>query len=331
MADLPIILGVWTYDRTRALFDGSVKPQGIALTCRTAENVGVIMARALKGEFDVLELGFTYYLRSLEQANRPFIAIPVFPNRFFRHSSVFIHTASGIAAPKDLIGKKVGELHRYGHDAGIWAKGALADDFGVPADAMTYYVGGLDAPVAAPDWAQAAVPPSVTVHDIGPAKTLDAMLEAGEIAALFSANMPPPFLKGSPKVARLFPNFEMVERDYFQRTRIFPIMHTVVMKRGFYEANRWIAAALCRAFQSAKDSAAGEYRATERHFGARYMVPWLIAQLERNRALMGEDLWPYGVEANRKTIDACLRYHHEQGITRRRWQVDEIFAPETLG
>ena len=121
----------------------------------------------------------------------------------------------------------------------------------------------------------------------------------------------------------------MVERDYFRRTRIFPIMHAIVIRRAVYEENRWIARALMAAFQQAKDQATRQYRAAERFFGAPFMVPWLAAHLEENRALMGEDPWPYGVEANRKTLETYLRYHHEQGLSRR-FTIDEIFAPETL-
>src|ERR1700689_2435926 len=145
MANLPLTLGCWNYDRPRALADGSIRAEGIDLTWRSAQQVGEIMARMVRDrEFDVSELGFTYYLRSLELQGAPFIAIPVFPNRVFRHAAIFVNRASGIAAPRDLIGRKVGELHRYGHDAGIWAKGALSDDWGVAADSFTHYVGGMD-------------------------------------------------------------------------------------------------------------------------------------------------------------------------------------------
>jgi 4,5-dihydroxyphthalate decarboxylase len=281
-------------------------------------------------EYDVSELGFTYYLQSLELPDKPFIAIPVFPNRIFRHSSIFVNRDSGIAAPKDLVGKKVGELHRYGHDAGIWAKGALSDDYGVPANAYSYYVGGLDRPLPHDDWSPFAAPKNVDVHQIGPDQTLDRMLESGEIDALYSAWVPPSVTKGSPRVGRLFEDFERVERDYFRRTKIFPIMHTVVIRREVYEKNRWIAKSLMAAFQGAKDQAVRLYKTGEMFFGAPHMIPWLTALQAENRALMGEDHWPYGVAANRKALETFLRYNHEQGLLRRRYSVEEIFAPETL-
>src|SRR6185503_17934538 len=170
MAKLKLILGCWHYDRTRALADGSVQPDGIELDYRSAPQVGAIMERALKGEFDVSELGITYYLRSLELPDPPFVAIPVFPNRLFRHGAIFINKESGIREPRDLIGRKVGELHRYGHDAGIWAKGPLQEDYGVAADGMTYFVGGLDAPSRETDWAAPANPAGVTVNALRPAE-----------------------------------------------------------------------------------------------------------------------------------------------------------------
>ena len=152
MARLKLRLACWIYDRTRAIADGTVEPEDIELSFSSCRQVGEIMQRALEGEYDVSELGLTYYLRSLEMPDPPFIAIPVFPNRFFRHGAVFINKQSGIAGPSDLIGRKVGELHRYGHDAGIWAKGVLSDDYGVPADSFTHYTGALDKSATAADW-----------------------------------------------------------------------------------------------------------------------------------------------------------------------------------
>src|SRR5579871_5339349 len=331
MADLKLKLACWTYDRTRALMDGSVKPEGIALEFESPRQVGQIMERMVRDRaYDVAEIGLTYYLRTLELAGAPFIAIPVFPNRIFRHAAIFVNRTSGIARPQDLAGRKVGELHRYGHDAGIWAKGILSDEYGVAARSMMHFVGGLDRPQG-PDWAPLAPPPGVEIRELGPGQTLDAMLVAGEIDALFTAWLPPSFVKGSPNVARLFPDYETVERDWFRRTRIFPMMHTVVIRRDVYEQNRWIARALMEAFDKAKARAIEEYRIAESFFGAPFMVPWLPAVLEENRALMGDDAWAYGInDANRRTLETYLRYHAEQGLSTRQWRIDELFAPECL-
>src|SRR5579862_120513 len=260
MADLQLKLACWNYDRTRALMDGSVKPDGITLQIESPRQVGQIMERMVRDRaYDVAELGWTYYLRTLELAGAPFIAIPVFPNRIFRHAAIFVNRTSGIARPQDLAGRKVGELHRYGHDAGIWAKGILHDEYGVAAQSMIHYVGDMDRPNERADWAPFAPPPDLRLHQLPAGQGLDAMLEAGEIDALFSAWLPPSFIKGSAKVARLFPDHEAVERDWFRRTGVFPIMHTVVIRRELYEQNRWIARALMQAFDAAKGHAIEQY------------------------------------------------------------------------
>ena len=331
MANLKLTLACWDYDRTRALFDGRVRPEGIELELWSSYNVGEIMERMLRQrQFDVSELGITYYLRSLELMDAPFIAIPVFPNRFFRHSAIFVNAEKGIQSPRDLAGRRVGELQRYGHDAGIWAKGALSDDFGISAGSMEHYVGGIERTGPGPDWAPFDPPADVTIHRLAPEQGLDAMLDRGEIDALFTAHIPPSARKNPARVQRLFPDFEAVERDYFRRSGIFPIMHTVVIRRDVYEQNRWIARALMQAFEEAKALAMKAYSAADIFFNAPTMIPWFVSLRERNRTLMGENFWPYGVEANRKTLEACLRHHGEQGILKRSYNIEELFAPETL-
>lgn len=331
MAKLKLTLACWDYDRTRALFDGRILLDGVDLELWSTHNVGEIMERMLRHQqFEVSELGITYYLRSLELTRPPFIAIPVFPNRFFRHSSIFVNATKGIQSPSDLAGRRVGELHRYGHDAGIWAKGALSDDFGVKASSMVHYVGGMERTVTGPDWAPFDPPADVTINHLSAEQGLDEMLVRGEIDALFTAHLPPSARKNPDRVRRLFPDFEDVERDYFRRTGIFPIMHTVVIRRDVYDQNRWIARALMQAFEEAKTLAMKAYNAADIFFNAPTMIPWFVSLRERNRALMGENFWPYGIEANRKSLEACLRHHREQGILKRSHNIEELFAPETL-
>jgi 4,5-dihydroxyphthalate decarboxylase len=331
MANLKITLACWDYDRTRALRDGSIRPEGVDLTYRTMFVAEIFERMVRNKEFEVSELGFTFYLRSLELENPPFIAIPVFPLRFFRHAAIFVNTESGISTPRDLVGKNVGELLCYGHDAGIWSKGVLSDDYAVSTDSYSYYVGPIDErPLPKWDWLPFDAPPSVRLYHLRPGQNLDAMLVSGEIAALYSAIVPPSLLNGSPKVKRLFDNYEAVERDYFRRTSIFPIMHTVVIRRDVYRDNRWLAQSLCDAFQAAKDQAFNLYKAGDRFYSASIMIPWFMAHREENQKLLGDDYWPYGLEPNRKVLDTFLRYHYEQGILKSRWQLEELFAPETL-
>src|SRR5215470_15201347 len=211
MANLKLTLACWDYDRTRALFDGRVRAEGIDLDLWTTHNVGDIMERMVRQrQFDVSELGITYFLRSLELMDAPFIAIPVFPNRFFRHSAIFVNAAKGIQSPVDLAGRRVGELQRYGHDAGVWAKGALSDDFGVKASSMEHVVGGLERTGPGPDWAPLAPPADVAIHQLAPEQGLDAMLESGEIDALFTAHIPPSARRNPARVRRLFPSYRHI-------------------------------------------------------------------------------------------------------------------------
>jgi 4,5-dihydroxyphthalate decarboxylase len=330
MADLKLTLACWDYDRTKALMDGSVRPEGIELTYKNLFVAETFERMVRDREFEVSEMAMTFYVGTLGLEDPPFIALPVFPLRFFRHSAVFVNTASGIQSPKDLIGKNVGELFIYGHDAGVWAKGILSDEYGVPANSVTYHVGGLDR-YALWDWAPFTPPPDVKVHQLRPDRTLNGMLEAGEIDALYSAIVPPSLIGGSPRVRRLFEDYESVERDYFRRTGIYPIMHTLVIRKDVYREHPWVAQSIYAAFKEAKSRAYSQYKLGELFMHGTFMVPWFTAHREENRKLMGDDLWPYGLEPNRKVLDTFLRYHHEQGLSKRRLTPDELFAPETLG
>ena len=324
-------IAYWNYDRTRALTDGSVRIDGVDLNYRSDVVVSDIFERMVRGhEFDVSELGLTFYLRTLDLDDPPFLAIPVFPNRFFRHSSVFVNKAAGIRTPHDLAGKTVGELLTYGHDAGVWAKGILADDYGVTPDRMRWIIGGTDRPQAPHDFIPQPHPPGVDIIAAPPGKALGPMLESGEIDALFSAIVPQCMLKHSPHVARLFDPYEPVEREYFGRTGIFPIMHTVVIRKDVHAANPGLAQAIYAGFCAAKDAAVKQLIGASMFHQAPTMIPWLSQLFDENRQMMGDDWWPYGVAANRKTIDAFLRYHFEQGLSKRRLACEDIFVPELL-
>ena len=201
----------------------------------------------------------------------------------------------------------------------------MSDEHGVPHNSATYVVGPLE-PAVRRDWRQFPPPANVRVETIGPTQGLDAMLEAGEIDALYSAITPPSVLHGSKNVGRPFDNYEAVERDYFKRTGVFPIVHLVVIRKALYEKHRWVAQSLYQAFKAAKDEAQKIYEAQAGSMHRLFMTPWLTAHQEENRQLMGDDFWPYGLEPNRKAPDLFLRYHHEQGLSKRRITVDELRA-----
>jgi hypothetical protein len=328
---LKLNFAYWNYDRTRALTDGSVRIDGVDLNYRSDVIVSDIFERMIRQrEFDVSELGLTFYLRTLDFDDPPFIAIPVFPNRFFRHSSVFINKSSGINSPADLAGKTVGELSTYGHDAGIWAKGIIGEDYGVAPDQYRWVIGGIEQPQKPHSFIPQPHPVNVDVSDAPEGKALGPMLESGELDALFSAIVPQCVLKNSPKVGRLFADYESVEREYFTRTAIFPIMHTVVIRKDVHEKNPGLAQAIYKGFCDAKDVAVKQYLGATMFHHAPMMIPWFSQLMSENRRLMGDDWWPYGVEANRKTVDTFLRYHFEQGLSKRRLTCEDIFVPELL-
>ena len=331
MNDLDLRVGAFRYDTTKALFDGTVTVDGARAAMETAATLPEIFRRLIRGrEFDVAELGLTFYLRTLD-LDAPFIAIPAFPNRVFRHSSVYVSTASGITGPQDLTGKTIGEFGVYGQDSGVWAKGILMDEYGFKPEQNRWVIGGLEHPAPPFDFISHPHPADVEVTTAPPDQTLSTMLQAGEIDALFTANVPQCVLDGSPKVRRLFPDFEPLERDYYRRTGIFPIMHTVVVRRELLNAHPGLARALYKAFADAKDAAADRYRQSRRLYEVDTMVPCMSALVEENRRLFGDDWWPYGIPATRTTIETYLRYHYEQGLSARRWTVEEIFAPDLLG
>lgn len=331
MKNLKLDVAFWDYDRTRALVDGTVKIPGGDVTYHSAPIVTEIFEGMIaKGQFHVSELGMTYYLRTFQGKESPFIAIPVFPNRAFRHSAIYINKQAGIAKPEDLNGKRIGELALYGHDAGIMPKGMLMDEYGFKPETCQWVIGGLDWPLKPIDFVPHPHPADVVVHDIAKGKELGAMLEAGELDALISADVPKCILQGSPKVGHLFEDYREVESEYFRRTGIFPIMHTVVIRKDLLEENPEIAKTVYKSFCDAKEAAVQKYEHGLIFNSMGTMLPWFSRLISDDRALLGKDWWPYGIGANRKAIEAVLRYHFEQGITERQFTPEEIFVPELM-
>jgi 4,5-dihydroxyphthalate decarboxylase len=276
-------------------------------------------------EFDCAEMSLSSYAASLGSPNPPFIAIPAFPSRYFRHSCIFVSAKSGISKPGELKGKRIG-VPEYQMTAPVWIRGILSDDYGVKVTDVEHLSGGEEEP-GRDEKLKLDVPKTIRLSSIGETQTLSRMLAEGELDALVTARAPSTFHKQPDRVKRLFPDYVAAEREYFRRTRIFPIMHTVVIRRELYAANRWIAAALYKAFVAAKALAYQMYAQTA---AMAAMLPWLTAHVEDAKREMGEDWWPYGLEPNRHVLDTFLRYHHEQGLSARRLQPEDLFAPETL-
>jgi 4,5-dihydroxyphthalate decarboxylase len=325
MAKLRLTLACWDYDRTRALADGSVQAEGIDLNCLNLHVEETFFRMLRNREFDVAEMSLSSYAMSMARDDPPFIAIPVFPSRFFRQSCIFVSAKSGIREPKALIGKRVG-TPEYQMTAPVWIRGILQDEYGVDPASVNYCTGGEEEP-GREEKLPLELPPKFNVKRIGATQTLAQMLADGEIDAMHTARIPSTFQTRPGTVLRLFENYVDVERAYFRRTKIFPIMHTVAIRRDVYRAYPWIAQSLYKAFVRAKHKVYENLYTTS---ALTTMLPWQIAHVEEARREMGEDWWAYGFEPNRHVLDTFLRYHHEQGLSRRRLQPDELFAPETL-
>ena len=325
MSKLRLTLACWEYDRTRALADGSVAPEGIDLNVLNLHVEETFFRMLRNQEFDVAEMSLSSYTVSLSRDDAPFIAIPVFPSRFFRQSCIFVSTKSDIREPKDLIGKRIA-TPEYQMTAPVWIRGILQDEYGINPASVEYYTGGEEEP-GRDEKIRLDLPAKFKVHRIGPTQTLAQMLADGEVDAMHTARIPSTFRSRPDAVHRLFENHVEVERDYFRRTRIFPIMHTVVLRRDVYRAHPWIAQSLTKAFTEAKRRVYENLYTTS---ALTTMLPWQIAQVEEVRRDMGDDWWSYGVRPNRHVLDTFLRYHHEQGLSKRRLQPEELFAPETL-
>jgi 4,5-dihydroxyphthalate decarboxylase len=325
MSKLRLSLGCWNYDRTRALLEGSVQPDGIDLVYLDMPVEETFFRMLRNREFDIAELSLSSYTVSLFKDPKPFIAIPVWPSRFFRHSSIYINTQAGIREPKDLVGKRIGNPE-YQMTAPVWIRGILQDEYGVPVDSVTYVTGGEEEP-GRDEKIKLDLPPNIKVEPIGPAQTLSQMLADGEIAALQTARMPSTYRSRPDQVRRLFENYPEAEKDYFRRTKIFPIMHTVAIRRELYEAHPWIAMSLYKAFAAAQKVTYADLYETA---ALKTMLPWLTAHVEEARRELGEDFWPYGFHNNRHVLETFLRYHHEQGLSKRRLEPEALFAPETM-
>ncbi len=316
MPNIKLTMACGNYDRTRALADGSVRPEGIELNYIPMRPAETFWRMLNNEEFDASEMSLSSYAILRSQGDTRFIALPVFPSRIFRQSCVYVHAQSGIGCPEDLKGKRFGAAD-YQMTAAVWARGFLKHDYGVQPEDLKWVVG-------APVRAGVKIPERVSIEHVGPDQSLDQMLDRGEIDALLGVTFPRPFLSGSTHVRRLFPDARRVEEDYFQRTGIFPIMHTLVMKTSLFEAEPWVAISLYKAFVQAKQSNYEHLYDTDALHAS---LPWLIDEIEASRRVFGKDIWNYSIEGSRPTLEALVQYLDEQGLTARKMNVEELFVP----
>lgn len=305
-------------DRVQDLYYGKVVPEGIDLHYMPLQPFEAFK-RMLRGDFDCAEMSFSTYVIQKARGQMPFVAIPVFPSRTFRHSAIYINTRSGILAPKDLEGRRIG-VPEYQMTAAVWARGLLQHEYGVSPAACSWFTGGLTAagrtPMLEVDVA------GVSIQHVDD-RTLNGMLTAGALDAVIAPQPPPAFTQGHEAVARLFPDYPATERAYWRKTRIFPIMHVVVLRRELFNTHPWAAVSLYQAFEQARRNAMDFLRTQE---PPTVSWPWAFEHGREIRDLMGEDFWPYGIEPNRREIETLCQYVAEQGLAPRAPAVDELFA-----
>ena len=322
MANISLTMACGPYDRTEALRNGDIRPEGIDLTYLPVQSPPEIFGRMIQNHaFDIAEMSCAVYMTRRSKGDFPFVALPIFPSRLFRHGFIFINAESGIVGPKDLEGKRVG-VPEYQQTAAIWIRGILQHEYDVDLNTINWALGGVNTPRQASTMDLKPEGPA-SIEFIPDGETLNGLLERGEIDALIGARRPASLGK-NPKVKRLFPNYREVEREYYQRTGIFPIMHTLVLREELYKERPWIAESMFKAMVQAKEMATEHMRFS----GAmRYMVPWLFDDLDEMDDVFGPDPWPYGLEPNLHTLQTLAQYLTDQGFLHGATAVEEMFAP----
>jgi 4,5-dihydroxyphthalate decarboxylase len=322
MSKIKLTLACADYDRTRPLMDGVVAPEGVELTYLPLPQTEIFWRMLRHQEFDASEIGLVPYMLAVERGEPDLVGIPVYTSRSFRHSAIYVHDKSNIRRPEDLAGKRVG-VSSYVNTAAVWVRGILRDEYGVERDQIRWMEGrGVKQTFQAP--------PGVVIEGVPPDRTLPEMLVTGELDALITPRMPEAFIAGGSSVRRLFPDFAAVEKDYYRRTRIFPIMHIVAMRGALARAHPWLPTSLYKAFCLAKTQC---LKALYETTALKNSLPWMIAEVEEVRALFGgADYWTYGLDdaMNRTTLEVLCRYVHEQGITSRRIAPEELFDASVL-
>jgi len=316
VAKVQLTLACGDYELTRALADGTVEPEGIELVVLHMGSPERHWRMIRFEEFDVCELSLSSYLLC-KAAGREFSAIPVFPHRRFRHSYIFCNVNSGIEKPQDLAGKKIG-LRTLQVTAGVWIRGILEEEYGVPLRSIKWYTQD-------PEDLPIEFPKDLMIEKLPEGSNPDTMLVNGELDAVIYPETLPSIAKGDPRVKRLFTNYKAVEVEYYEKTGIFPIMHTVVIKNSILKEHPWVARNLLTAFTKAKEVC---YKRMENP--RTIALAWVMELLEEQKRILGPDPWPYNLKDNYKALKTFIRYHHSQGMIPRPFEVEELFVPSTV-
>ncbi len=322
MANIPLTLAVGAYDHVRDVLDGSVPVAGVDLTVLRLPIEEMFYRSTFHHEFDVSEMSFAKIVALASQDDTTFVPLPLFPSRVLRHSSIYVHADSGLTDPSELAGKRIG-VPEWAQTAAVYSRGLLAHEYGVDLASIHWHQAGVNE-AGRREKVKLKLPDGLRLSVVAD-RSLSQMLVDGQLDAVLSARPPVPMLQGDPRVRRLFADSRSAEEAYLRKTGIFPIMHVIALRRDRYDQHRWLAMNLYQAFDEAKQRSVARAADVTASF---LPLPWTPGAVEQARTLFGDDIWPYGVAANRVTLDAFLQYAFEQGVCHRRLDADTLFPPE---
>ncbi len=325
MSTLELSIAMGDYDRTRAISDGRVAIDGVDPNCMLLSPEEMFFRAFRHQAFDVSELSLSSYAISVARGNPHYIAVPVFLSRAFRHTSIYVRKDRGIEQPSDLRGKRIG-IAEYQLSANVWFRGILEDEYGVKPSEIQWVRGGMNT-AGRPEKIKVELPADIQVSDAPEGATLNQMLMDGDIDGFVGPRAPRCFDEGHLSVGRLFNDTVTEAENYFRKTGIFPVMHVLGVRRSLADQHPWLPGALLKAFTKAKIMAEETLADTS---ATKVTMPFVEDNLARAKALMGDDIWSYGLSANRHVLETFLRYHHAQGLSPRKVEVDELFHPATV-
>jgi 4,5-dihydroxyphthalate decarboxylase len=322
MSKLALSVAIGDYDRNRPLIDGAVRIDGVDPVFMTLYPEEIFFRALRTHDFDICELSLSSFTVKTGAGDSPYVGIPCFVSRAFRHTSIYVRT-DRIREPKDLKGRKVG-VPEYQLTANVWARAILQDEYGVALADIRWVRGAIEH-AGRIEKISIKLPPGVVLEDAPAGRTISDLIDKGEIDG-FIAPRPPYLARPNPNVGWLFPDPIAAAKDYFKRTGIFPIMHLVGIRRTLVDQHPWLPAAVMKAFEQSKAAALAHLSDTS---ATKVTLPFIEEQLTATRELMGEDFWPYGLESSRKTLETFLRHHHAQGLSSRLVKPEELFHPST--
>lgn len=325
MVNIPITIACNDYDRTRPIMDGRVRVEGCDVTFLPLEAEETFFRAFRDQAFDVSELSFSSFMLQTTRSDCPYIGLPAFVSRMFRHSGIYIRTDRGIHSPADLKGRTVG-VPEYQMTAIVWIRGILKDEYGVDPSDIHFRSGGQEQPGRG-ERTPLTLTNGVDLQSIPADETLVDMFVDGRLDALFTARAPSCYVRGAPNIDRLFPNYREVERAYYKKTGLFPIMHLIGIRKILAQKYPWLPVSVYKAFCEAKVIALDEVRDVS---ALNVTLPWVEAETLDTIRLMGRDYWKYGIAENLAEIEALTRYSYEQGLALRKLTPEELFHKSTF-